>query len=92
MSQRDIVLQNLQNYFIIGNPVYNTTADFNEQIASNTPLSPYNKLEITVNNQKYPSIIHYLLSLRLCYKESKEQLNQAEPNEVREVFLKYEKK
>jgi hypothetical protein len=92
MSQRDIILQNLQNYFIIGNPVYNTTADFNEQIASNTPLSPYNKLEITVNNQKYPSIIHYLLSLRLCYKESKEQLEQAEPNEVREVFLKYEKK
>lgn len=89
MSDREY---NLQNFFIVGNPNYTTNPEYSEDVANNTVLSPYNKIEVKTLNQTYPSLIQYLLTLRLCYKQSKEELEKADIDQVRDVFVKYEKK
>lgn len=77
---------NLQNFFIIGNRIFNTRPEYETEIANNIVLSPYHKKEIIVGQKTFPSLIHYLLSLRLCYKNVQQQLIQAEPDEVREIY------
>jgi len=83
---------NLQNFFLIGNAAFNTVPAYDIELANNIVLSPYSKKEIKVGQKTYPSLIHYLLSLRLCYKASQQELAEAEPNEVREILLKYQAK
>jgi predicted NAD-dependent protein-ADP-ribosyltransferase YbiA (DUF1768 family) len=82
----------LQNFFLVGNSGFNTVADYDVELANNIVLSPYSKKEIKIGQKTFPSLIHYLLSLRLCYKASQQELSEAEPNEVREVLLKYQAK
>jgi len=76
----------LQKFFLIGNPIYNTDPAYDTELVNNILLSPYHKKEITVGQKKFPSLIHYLLSLRLCYKNVQEELLNAEPNDVRSIY------
>jgi hypothetical protein len=76
----------LQKFFLIGNPIYNSSPEYDTELANNVVLSPYHKKEITIGEKKYPSLIHYLLSLRLCYKDVQQQLLNAEPDDVRVIY------
>ncbi len=76
----------LQKFFLIGNPIYNTNPAYDTELVNNIVLSPYHKKEITIGQKKFPSLIHYLLSLRLCYKNVQEELLNAEPNDVRPIY------
>jgi len=60
-----------------------------ENLQISQVLSPYNNIEVKSKNRVYPSLITYLLSLRLCYNtEISKLIETNDPREMRKIMKK----
>lgn len=66
-----------------------TTFGSEENLQISETLSPYNNILVHSKNRTYPSLITYLLSLRLCYnKEISKLIETTDPREMRNIMKK----
>jgi len=82
-NNTDAVFYDATNTAIIGHPSVITNylnsldvENYNRQLFNDEDnmmvtkvLSPYNNVEVLARNKSYPSLIKYLLSLRICYNK-----------------------
>lgn len=71
---------------LIGNYFY-YAGDYELPIRANKVLSPYNPIEIQWKKDKYPSMMNYLISFRLCYRNLKKRLQEnVKPADVNNFY------
>jgi len=71
---------------LIGNYFY-YEGKYELPIRANKVLSPYNPIEIQWKKDKYPSIMNYLISFRICYRNLKKRLQEnVKPADVNNFY------
>jgi hypothetical protein len=102
----DVVFYDAANTALVGHPTIISNylnslnvEDYNRQLFSDEDntnvtreLSPYNNVEVMTKNKNYPSLIKYLLSLRICYnKEIAKLIETDDIDEIRHIVNKNKK-
>ena len=77
-TEKTIVIGNFKKY----------TGPYEEPIYANRILSPYYKYPVSHKGNTYPSLINFLYSVRLCYKDIKDQMIELEPEDVPSFYKK----
>jgi predicted NAD-dependent protein-ADP-ribosyltransferase YbiA (DUF1768 family) len=77
-TSRVIFIGNYKNY----------KGKYQNEVLNFSFLSPYYKHKITYKNKEYPSLINYLYSFRLCYKDLKEKILSTSPEDVVDFYKK----
>lgn len=64
------------------------SGEYEDIIYTNRILSPYYKYSFSHKGRTYPSLIHFLYAIRLCYKDIKDSMMELEPEDVLDFYRK----
>lgn len=79
-------LYDTEKTIIIGD--FKKNGPYEEATYTNRILSPYYKYPVNHKGKTYPSLVNFLYSIRLCYKDIKDKMFELEPEEVVSFYRK----